>query len=433
MRSACKSYRHLLLSANKAVSECNLPDGGGVVKYLAERFRSISEKNRRAQVKKKHLVKQLALVDHFCETLTHAPNFPELVSMLRVLGAGVGSPAYQRAIEKGLVDYVAFQQQQQEREEVDEDSTSERQNRLLQHALQPYIEKLAIIQRPGISDHDIRGLLSSGRGECSVNITTFGEKEKLVVEVDNELNKQTVYCVCPDFDWAAPLERVEVREMELLRKAIAHSDYASIADRYFQAATLEAPLHKGRTTVVVGHAVGGAVALLVGLVLHALQFDVRNVVTFGAPKPLQTVLQRDVTAVNAIRLVIGGDSRVEMPVSTDDANPFVHIGEILILERPVDYKSSTVIVPPTPSEPKKTAEEILGDMMSDEAQDEADDDEADVPERPAPDPRLFTVEEYLDHMKDASTVLTYAEGDDVWDVGDYSTWLLKAKQTEVRK
>lgn len=351
-------YRKLLKCSKQVSRDCGLQNATGLEEYLGRRFREIATRNKTARATRKSLQAQSKALDEYIVLLQCAAGNVGLTSMLQVLAGGVGNQAYQRAVEKGFVDMIRHEDEKVRRNENDDESASERQNRLVQNAVLPYAVRLA-------------SLSTNSQPSSSISSHTVDHGvEKLVVDIDDEINKQTIFVECGEFDVRGEVERIESMECEGLRKTVAHAEYLSIALRLFESLKEETPIHRSRACVVVGHGVGGAVGLLIGCLLHSSGFEVRNVVTLGSPKSLVVVPERLSFAINPLRIVIAGDPAPEMPVSAADGEPFIQVGEILLLGGKVDD---------------------------------------------------YSLQSYVALLGSAETSLTYAEGDDVWDEGDYAT------------
>ncbi|EAN87007.1 hypothetical protein C3747_1g58 [Trypanosoma cruzi] len=497
--NTCAAYRRLLSAVKQVTRDCPLHREDGLTRYVAFRFFDAAEQNRRrylklregdaAQINKgrrkklremevqyeRFIAKELQRVREVAGQILLAPGNRALTSMLQVLAAGVGNSHYQQTIERNYLRYCQFENKKVERNEAEEEATAERQNRIMQHALIPYGERLLFlhrldvkndtgdVQEPGsLTSWQVTEAIVGTRSGVSVHYMSHG-REDVVVEVDETYNKQIVYVRCEKYDWSREVERVEIIESEEVRGTIFHAEYSSVAQRLCDALLAETPLHAYRSTVVVGHGVGGAVAFCLALLLHVRGFDVKNCVTFGAPKAVQQTLERYIHAINPIRIVLEGDPLIDLPVTGAEGDPFVHYGEILLM--------ASAVAPPhaEEGEPRRrqvskddeTEEggqqemnaaavtdvltaEALGDLLESaenlplpcEAGDFQMDDEetqAEVEKEEEEGDELgfrriaaeryaagFLPEDYIGRLLDTTVPLTYAEGEEVWDEGEYA-------------
>nr|CCC93191.1 conserved hypothetical protein [Trypanosoma congolense IL3000] len=476
--STFATYRHLVKVVQQVACDCPLHQGGGFMRYVGRRFLEKAERNRRQYNQvcgqsggvregrrgshrhevlneryERFIQKELKQVRGLAQLLSRAPGNPVLTSILQVLSAGVGNVHYQQTMERNYVLYCQFGEKKAERDEVEEEATSDRQNRIMQHALIPYGERLLLLHQLQRSDDDSgkeRGSLKSWQVTEAIVGTRSGVsahymshwKEDVVVEVDETFNKQIVYVRCEEYGWMSDVERVEIAETEELRGTVFHGGYLNVALRLCEALTVETPLHAYRSTVLVGHGVGGAVAFCLALLLHARGFDVKNCVTFGAPKAVQKTLERYIHAINPIRVVLEGDPLIELPVTGAEGDVFVHYGEVLMMGSPAMGAHAEAA--------EGTEESNVGsalDALTTEALDDLsstashaanigegvgvlgtnDIGDHDMSEGLLEQLRLaserysggFLAEHYVERLKDTSVPLTYAEGNEVWDEGDY--------------
>ncbi|AYU83017.1 Mitoribosomal LSU assembly factor [Leishmania donovani] len=508
-------YRELYRAASRSARECTLYNSSGLLDYVSRRFGQEADKQNRqlanalrtlerrasdqgskkrrgaaggrAQAKllqqyQRYISMQIDRTRALAKALYMAPGNVQLTSVLQVLSAGVGNWSYQQMMESSILSFLEHEAKKVSHNEVAEDMTSERQNRIMLQALLPYAERLLLVHRTAVGEQNrvssltyltpwqvTESIIGSRSGVSAVHLRVG--RDHLVVEVDETYNKQVVYICCTrqdggdsgSYEWAQEVERVEISESEEVQKTMFHSQYLFMATRICDALLHDSPLHPTRSTVVIGHAVGGAVGLVLSLLLTQRGFEVSNTISLGAPKSLQGTLERYVAAINPIRLVLAGDPLVELPITGAEGAPFVHIGEILLLS-PANSSSDTLAAadtsecesddnvvsdaPPSPRVDNFTAES-LSVMMADSdgvpfASGSADDpsaaasvsfskaDEALAEEENSEEGMSeilrvaaqryrdhFLVEHYVRHLKDPSVVLTYAEGDEVWDEGDY--------------
>ncbi|KEG10696.1 hypothetical protein DQ04_03401030 [Trypanosoma grayi] len=493
----CAAYRRLLGVVHTVTRDCPLHQTEGLTRYVAARFIDAAEHNRRRYLKlreetllqghrknrrqqlqqqqqlkaldakfERFIAKELQKVRQLSEEILLAPGNRALTSILQVLSAGVGNTHYQQTMEQNYVQYCRFESQRVERDEVDEMATSERQNRIMQHALIPYGERLLFIHRLGstsdggeerrhntLTPWQMTEAIVGTRSGVTAHHMSHG-KEDVVLEVDETYNKQIVYVRCEPYDWGREVERVEIMEAEEVRGTVFHAEYLSVALRLCDALQAETPLHAYRATVVVGHGVGGAVAFCMALLLHARGFDVKNCVTFGAPKAVQQTLARYVHAINPVRVVLEGDPLIDLPVTGAEGDSFVHYGEILMMASaaqpkqqeadeveeggqnnagdttasdPLTAEALDDLLAPDASPPQQMTN-VEGEKNLKAAQQEAITDEEDMDEDMSEMLQMaalryaagFLPEHYIEHFTDTTVPLTYAEGDEVWDEGDYA-------------
>ncbi|CCW69419.1 unnamed protein product [Phytomonas sp. Hart1] len=390
-----RAYRKLFLIAAQVSHECPLHNKPQFLKYISSRFNQEAEINSRRLAhallylekkerclfnepkkglrnRKKSSVSRRMLnsqrkkilrdyqthVSHgvdstyrMAELLPHAVGTSSLTSLLEVLAAGVGNTAYQRRMESSFIEFFNFERKKEARDDASEEATSERQNRIMQQALIPYAEHLLLLHRTAVGEPNpatnllyltpsqMTEAIVGTRSSVSAHHLRHGN-DHIVVEIDEAYNKQVIYiaCACPgegahngSYDWEQEIERVEVENNEEVRRTTFHAEFLSRAKPMCTTLLQETPLHVSRRTVLVGHAVGGSIALILSLLLSQRGFDITNVITLGAPKALQGTLERYIAAINPIRVVLTGDPLVELPVMGAHGDPFVHVGEILLL------------------------------------------------------------------------------------------------------
>ncbi|KPI83298.1 hypothetical protein ABL78_7667 [Leptomonas seymouri] len=517
-RESIGAYRDLYRAAARAAQDCGLYNCAGFLQYVSQRYgreadlhrRQLSQalqalarqsesqsENRRRNVSlertrskivgqyQRYISSEIDRTRTLANAFFLAPDNAALTSVLKVLSAGVGNAAYQQALEASFLSFLEFEAKRASRDEVADDATSERQNRIMLQALLPYAERLLLVHRTAIGEQNrmssllyltpwqVTEAIVGNRSGVSAAHLRIG-RDHIVVEVDETYNKQVVYICCTrreggdsgSYEWDQEVERVEISESEEVQKTLFHSEFLFTASRICDALLHDSSLHPTRNTVVMGHAVGGAVGLILSLLLAQRGFQVANTISLGSPKSLQGTLNRYISAVNPVRLVLAGDPLVELPVTGAEGAPFVHIGEILLLTPP---RTTTEAAPSMPTEtptvssslpmarhidkdaaqPSSLSDsftvEAVGAMMMD------GEDLNDAPSLPSVDdtPRSsrvadqvdgdadeedikgmrhmaeeryrkqFLVEDYVRHMQNPLVELTYAEGDEVWDEGDY--------------
>lgn len=264
-------------------------------------------------------------IERYLDAVHRSTSSREHHSLLAALSAGVGNEAYRLAVERGLLDYSVHEENKALRAERDDEESSERQNRLLQHALVPLAQKMEELLKmqpgetaPTSSSHDTSHHIVDHGSEC------------VHIIIDETLNKQSIY-VTSTSELGEP-ENCEVAESDSVRNCLFHAGVLAIATRLMESIKAETPVHRSRATVVVGHGVGGTVSLALGILLHASAYDVRNAVSFGSPKAVVQCQSRVAVAVNPIRVVIAGDARADMPISSSEGGTFMHIGESLTMD-----------------------------------------------------------------------------------------------------
>lgn len=520
-RESIGAYRDLYRAAARAAHECGLHNGPGLLQYVSRRYghdselhhrqltealRTVEKKNTgklqgrprkvaldRARAKilgryQQYVSSEIDRTRATAQALFLAADNPALTSVLQVLSAGVGNTAYQQTLEASFLSFIEYDQKRASRDEVSDDATSERQNRIMLQALLPYAERLLLVHRTAIGEQNRESslhyltpwqvtetIVGNRSGVSAVHLRVG--RDHIVVEVNETHNKQVVYVCCTrreggdsgSYEWAQDVERVEISESEEVQKTLFHSEFLFTASRICDAILHDSPLHPTRSTVIIGHAVGGSVGLILSLLLTQRGFEVANTISLGAPKALQGTLERYAAVINPIRLVLDGDPLVELPVTGAEGAPFVHIGEILLLTPPgtvpADAASSSSEEAPSrfPSDakmnqraspnvrtelPDTLTPDVLGTMMMEEAEGESataplakeetvatnavgagDEDDIEETEGDSKEElriaeeryrQQFLVEDYVRQMQNPSVGLTYAEGDEVWDDGDYA-------------
>lgn len=277
---------------------------------------------------------RLTEMANYTRALQLVDRVSEVADAVRALSLGVGSIAYRRTVEASVIDALLFQMDREERQVADDASADDRQNAVMLQALAPFAEKLAVMHRDGPDPAHMATLMAARRSttrsfyvDVSVRYT-----EAVHVDVDDSLGKQVVYVRTCGIDAEAPDTDVEVRMLTSLRRAGVHAEWSLLAERLLEVMEAETPLHASRATTVVGHGVGGAVAVCLSLLLLGKGYAIRNTVTFGAPKVCSHLLQRDAAAINHVRVCLTRDPRPDFPTSDDDRAPFFHFGELLELD-----------------------------------------------------------------------------------------------------
>lgn len=544
-RETVRAYRKLYRNIQEVGYQCGLPNRDGLAAYVSHKFHLACDTHRQqlmgilsenvnlAQYKKKNLRKKelnnrihkferylSAAVDHakmISEAVCSAPGNAQLTSLLQVLGAGIGSTAYQAHLESNFLALAHHNARKEDREELTEKDTGERKNRILQQATLPFAEKLLLAHRVGLCDYFrkhqgdashlcavtetglspltkwqmVEAMVGTRVGVSAHHVKLLGDDEA-VVEIDETYNRQTIYVVChrhasslrdtsvgrvgvetpsllaneggfenpsasstnwnvggdmvlstDGFAWDEEMERVDIAETEEVRRTVFSSAFLSRAMRLCGALESETPLHRSRKTVVVGHGVGGAVALTASLLLLNRGFDLTNVITFGALKSLHGgTLERYLQRVNPIRVVLQGDPVVDFPVSGAEGRPFVHVGELLLLS-PRTSPTTSSTPPDSPSlrvnsSNKQCAmssstnfpfavrhttmsETDCDEIVKEDTRTEEDQEGfSGMPEIRIAYRSRYLLEHYVEHLSNAQVPLSYAEkGDENWDDGDY--------------
>lgn len=517
-RESIGAYRDLYRAAARAARDCGLHNGPGLLQYVSQRYckdadlhqsqlskalrtldrqsssklqghqRKVTLERTRSRILsqyQRYVSSEIDRTRAIAQALFSASGNLALTSVLQVLSAGVGNAAYQQNLESSFLSFLKYEEKRAARDEVADDATSERQNRIMLQALLPYAERLLLAHRTAIGEQNressllyltpwqvTESIVGNRSGVSAVHLRVG--RDHIIVEVDETYNKQVVYVCCTrreggdsgSYEWAQDVERVEISESEDVQRTLFHSEFLFTASRICDALLHDSPLHPTRSTVVVGHAVGGAVGLILSLLLAQRGFEVANTVSLGAPKALQGTLERYASAVNPIRLVLAGDPLVELPVTGAEGAPFVHIGEILLLSPPGSTPAESApssaqqspgffaaggkATPGAEQEGRASGKDTLtahslramlveeegdsnaswsqvelkGNSSTDsESQPDPEEDEGGIKEmlRVAEKrySQQFLVEDYVRHMQSPGVGLTYAEGDDVWDDGDY--------------
>eukprot|EP00759_Apiculatamorpha_spiralis_P032473 PhF_6_TR33867/c0_g1_i1/m.49698 len=243
-----------------------------------------------------------------------------LVSILEGMLTGKGNYYNRLALEEGFIAYVSHQAEKAQRSEDSLEAVDDRQNKVLQRALVSYAQRLIYVHNNSIGTSD---------GGTVTQVLRI--PEVVVLDVVEDLNKQTIYIDTQNFIEDVNVDAAPTTTCDKLKDTLVHADSYASALRIFHALMDETNIHRSRATYIVGHGRGGGVASLLGLLLLAETFDIKNVITFGATKVVETTLERYKDSLNCIRVVIVGDSTVNIPVSTPEGNPYIHFGEVLNL------------------------------------------------------------------------------------------------------
>lgn len=479
-------YRQLFRAAAVAAAECSLHNSTGLQEYVSQRFTREATGNKKKlheallllnnqetstkhsqgehtsyqlkqlKMQRRKILKQFEIlvskrIDYtkkLGDTLLEAGGNPQLTSVLQVSSAGIGNDAYRRMMESSLLSFFKHEEQRALRNELEDEATSERQNRIMQQAIIPYGERLLLLHRTSIGEHNHASALLylspwqateaivGNRSGATAHHLHLG-RDHVIVEIDETFNKQVIYVCCTrgeltdsgSYQWEQAIERVDVTECEELQRTLVHSEFLLMANRLCDAVQHETPVHPSRKTVLVGHSVGGAVSLLIGMLLLQRGFEVSNVITFGAPKCIQSTLQRYIAAVNPVRVVLVGDPLIELPVTGTEGNPFIHVGEILMMSpRNTENHTSpggeshngSALLSSTTSgaEGGDASASVEPEASETELESEAFQNVSQVKERYR---AHFLVEHYIHHLCSPNVEVTYAEGDEVWDDGDYAS------------
>ncbi|CUG94266.1 Hypothetical protein, putative [Bodo saltans] len=209
--SAPGAYRRLLKSCHGACAASGL-DVASMQHYVHQRFTQIALSPLRfdgtasPQIKKDKIHDAVLIADCFDSVQGNT----ELASILQILSAGVGNEPLRRNLERGFFDLVHHETAKEARNEADEDSSSERQNQLMQQAVAPYASRLLELHDPRIA------AAPPSRSAVSVHVVDHGT-ETLVLEIDDSLNKQVFYVMSkePQLD-AEDLEPMGHEERWLL-------------------------------------------------------------------------------------------------------------------------------------------------------------------------------------------------------------------------
>jgi hypothetical protein len=218
----------------------------------------------------------------------------------------------------------------------------------MQTAVFPYLEKLCVLndknlQNQSTSDAMLRALAPRRAG---VTLQLFPlDPHFLAVEIDETLNKQTIYISSgtdEENDYQKSVQgnehlqhRVDSAQLEQQRGTIMHLLWMNRARHCLDCLTDESGIHRARGTVVVGHGVGGAVATALAVMLQAESFPIRNLVTFGAPKVIEEIEEKHTLNLNSVRVVLAQDPLAHAPVSGAEGGLFHHIGELLVVNSKV--------------------------------------------------------------------------------------------------
>ena len=312
-----------------------MPVPGGLLQAVRQRYRAVLARNLQLPLRQRRLLarKQHMSLGRIMEALGACHENETLQSIARALSTPYGNEAYRATLFRHFAETLVFDEARARRHEVGAEAVAERQNRLMQAAVFPYLEKLCVLHSPTLRGDDNAMLRALASRKAGVTVQLFPQEPLyIVVEVDEALNKQTIYVGGPEYDRTAAIQRVDSAELESQRGTILHREWLNAARSCLDTLTDESRAHRARGTVVVGHGVGGAIATALALMLQAENFPIRNVVTFGAPKVVEEVQERYLAALNAVRVVLEGDPLVDVPVSGSEGGLFHHIGECLLVD-----------------------------------------------------------------------------------------------------
>lgn len=396
---AARGYRQLLHHC--AVAEMmipGLPVPGGLLQSVRMRYREIVSKNLDLPLRQRRALgeKQRESLDRLCAALTTCHENETMVAIAKALSSGYGNEAYRSTLFRHFTETPEFDAVCAERRVHGADEVAERQNRLMQAAVFPYLERLCILSSPTLqhscsaetsspskfSDNELLRALSSPKAGVTVQVFPC-DPHFLAVEIDEALNKQTIYISVPPSSSAELTEaaeiaaeekrmekagksnaatpraggaggsiyhhRVDTAQLETQRGTILHLEWMNSARRILDTLLDESLVHRSRGTVIVGHGVAGAVGTALGLLMISEQFLLRNVITFGAPKVVEEIEQHTEMQLNSLRIVLAGDPLVPLPVSGEEGRLFRHVGELLQVHSAAAERAFA----PAPSEAKK--------------------------------------------------------------------------------
>jgi hypothetical protein len=337
-----------------------LPVPGGLLQAVRSRYRRVVTRNLELGPRERALIaqKQRVSLARTIAALERCPEHAALRSVACALSVGCGNEAYNATLFRHFAETLAFDEARARHDEADDAAVSQRQNRLVQAAVFPYLEKICVLSNATLQHDNDAMLRALASRKAGVTVQLLASDPFLIaVEVDDALNKQTVFIgSCPsadtgdeigsgsgsggDLDVAllapdAPVFSVDSAQLERQPGTILHLEWMNAAQRIVDALMDETPVHRSRGTVVVGHGVAGAVATAVGIILQAASFSLRNVVTFGAPKVVEEIEAKHVATLNSLRIVRGGDPRVALPASGSEGAMFQHVGELLVVSSAV--------------------------------------------------------------------------------------------------
>eukprot|EP00760_Papus_ankaliazontas_P036123 PhM_4_TR8206/c0_g1_i1/m.2752 len=324
-------YRSLLRSACAIDRRMDIVEGASVAHLVANRarvhFENARELNTEADLQQAFDIGHT--FDAGLQMVLHEPeNHRALTSILRSLLKGYGDYTLKHTLEQGFETYVHFAAEQRGRREADSEALAERQNRVMQRAVVGFIGRLLEVSQ----SESNTACASSDAGTTTERLQL---PEVVVVDIVDEWSKQTIYLKCDDrqFD-RDDVERCETVSCEKLRDTVFHSETYAVALRIFYALLEETNLHRSRGTYIVGHGFSGGVATILALLLHSENFEIRNLITFGATRSVETTLERYKDFINSVRVVIAGDKKPLLPATGVTGMPFIHIGEVLTVHAP---------------------------------------------------------------------------------------------------
>ncbi|KNH07048.1 lipase class 3 [Perkinsela sp. CCAP 1560/4] len=296
------------------------------------------------------------------------PAHPFLSSAYHAMLSGKGDYYHRKTLEDGVILFMTLQESPEYRQNLDESHLGDRQNRVLQKAISHYSERLAHIHNGQYDPVD-----------ATIKTTMLDLPEKVLVEIHDDQQKQTIYIDTESSLDASEVEGAQIVELEKLPECLVHRSIFSRAQRVFEAVLAETDLHRSRKTYIIGHGLGGAIATVLGLLLIGEQFEITNTITLGSQKSVETVKQRYVDRLNCMRVVIPEDPQISLPINSERHRSFLHFGETLMLH----------------------------------------------PERPG-----FTVDDYNNYLSDPSMPLSYSETLDQEETNDPLSSITREKRSE---
>ena len=251
---------------------------------------------------------------------------PALFSFLASVAQAVGNVDFHRKLEDGFLDMAEFHDAFKERLELERERGAELKNRALQTAGSEYSEVLAIMANPNFQ----RETLTSLKPSCEISF--YEIPETVAIEVDHHRKRNCIYIHSPyDIRENAYDEHVTISNWNV------EPDSVWFTEEYHLAAqNILAEIEKGKwiennyPTVVTGHSIGAALAVIIASYLKAQhQIDIRNVITFGQPMITTSVMCPSLSVLPIMRMYTPLDGFVETPASAVDGAPFQHYGERL--------------------------------------------------------------------------------------------------------
>ena len=246
---------------------------------------------------------------------------PRLVtSCYSAMLSGKGDYNYRKHLEDGLLFFMNVKQHPDFRIKLDESYLADCQNRILQKAVSLYASRLALISE-GLTE----------RSDAAIKVTVLDLPEKVVVDVEDETEKQVIYVYAEGDIPEAEIEGATVAPVEKLPGATVHQSIFTRAQRIFESILQESDLHRGRKTFLVGHGLGGAIITVISMLLVGERFEVANTILLGPYRAVESLQKKHADQLNCIRVVAEGDPCVVIPSSSDRHMPFVNVGETLFL------------------------------------------------------------------------------------------------------